>query len=162
MDFDAIGGNALFIVAIIGLVLLQFFFIRRRKPETTHREIVQNLLSEVGLNQALVETSHLREKPKKFAMTGWQINKNKLDFLDQSLQVVLSDAFMMAEDFNRQIEATKKHKSASFIINPNMGRLKEPLAKSREGLEQWLLSKVGTTEPPLKYPSIFDTLFGGR
>lgn len=162
MDFGDIGGNVPIILMIIGLILLQFFFMRRRKPERTRQAIVQSLLSEVRLNQALVESAHLRQKPQKFAMAGWHINKSKLDFLQQSLQGTLSDAFGMAEDFNRQIAAAKKYKSASYMVNVNMDKLKEPLAKSRQGLEQWLQLNTGTKEPPLEYPGMFDGLFGRR
>lgn len=162
MDFGDIGGNAPIIVVIIGLILLQIFLMRRRKPETTHRAIVQSLLAEVRLNQALVEASYLQQKPKKFAVTGWHINKSKLDFLQQSLQESLSEAFGMAEDFNQQIEAAKKYKSVSYVASINMDKLKEPLAKSRQGLEEWFQLKTGTKEPPLEYPSVFDTMFGKR
>ena len=64
MDFGDIGGNLPLLVAIIGIILLQFFLRRRRRPEITRNEIVQSLLSEVKLNQTLVETFSLREKPK--------------------------------------------------------------------------------------------------
>ena len=157
MDF----GNVIIIVAILAIVLLQFV-LRRRKPETMHGQIAQNLLMEVRLNQALAGSFHLRQKPKKFEVTIWQRNKTKLDFLSQSLQVVLSDTFMMAEDFNRQIEAARKYKSNSYIVNISIDKLKEPLDKSKEGLEEWLLANVGRKEPPPKYPSLFDSLFGGR
>ena len=162
MEFGALGENIPLILLIIGLILLQFFFMRRRKPEVTHREIAQGLLSEVKLNEALVETFSLRQKPKKFEMVSWQRNKNKLEFLDKPLQSVLSNTFMMVEDFNQQIDASKKYKSASYIINVNVDKLKEPLTKSREGLEEWLLAKAGSKEPPPKYPGIFDSFFGGR
>ena len=157
MDF----GNVIIIVAILAIVLLQFV-LRRRKPETMHGQIAQNRLMEVRLNQALAGSFHLRQKPKKFEVTIWQRNKTKLDFLSQSLQVVLSDTFMMAEDFNRQIEAARKYKSNSYIVNISIDKLKEPLDKSKEGLEEWLLANVGRKEPPPKYPSLFDSLFGGR
>lgn len=162
MDFGAIGENFPIIAGIIGLILLQFFLRRRRKPETTHPEIVQNLLAETRLNQALVEVFLHQQKPKKFMATSWQRNKTKLDFLDQPLQVVLSDAFMMAEDFNLQIAAAKKYKSASYTINLNADKLKELLTKSREGLEEWLSTNMGRREPPPQYPSVFDNVFGGR
>ena len=95
MDFGAIGENLPIILAIVGFILLQFFLSRRRKPETTHQEIVNSLLTEVKLNQALVETSSLRQKPKKLEIVSWQRNKAKLDFLDQPLRNTLSDAFMI-------------------------------------------------------------------
>lgn len=149
------------IIAVVGFILLQFF-LRRRKPETLYREIAQSLLIEVRLNQALAETFHLRQKPRKFEVTSWQRNKTKLDFLAQSLQVALSDVFMMVEDCNRQIESAKKYKSASYTASVNVDKLKVLLDKSKEGLEEWLLANVGGKEPPPKYPGLFDSLFGGR
>jgi len=162
MDFGDISGNFPIIVMIVVFVLLQYFLKRRRKPEITHQEIARSLLSEVRLNQALAENFHLREKPKKFEAVSWQMNKTKLDFLDESLQVALSNAFMMVEDSNRQIDAAKKYKSASYMVGIDVGKMREPLTKSQQGLEEWLQSATGTKDPTPKYPGVFDTLFGGR
>ncbi|MFC2071825.1 hypothetical protein ACFLUU_03785 [Chloroflexota bacterium] len=161
MDFGEIWGNAPLIGIVIVFIFLQFF-LRKPKPEIMEREIVQNLLSEVSLNRALVETFHLRQKPKKLEVVSWQRHKNKLDFLQQPLQVALSDAFSMTEDFNQRVEAAKKFKSASYLVGIDIDKLKEPLAKSNEGLEEWLLRNVGTKDPTPKYPGFFDDLFGRR
>lgn len=160
MDFGAI--NAPFILVVIGIIVLQIFLMRRRKPEVTQQESVRNLLAEVRMNLGLVEIFRVHQQAKRFEMVSWQRNKTNLDFLDQSLQVVLSDAYMMAEDFNRQIKVAKKYKSASYMVNINIDKLKEPLTKSKQGLEEWLLSKVGTKEPSPKYPGLFDVWFGRR
>ena len=56
----------------------------------------------------------------------------------------------------------KKHKSASYMVNVNADKLKVPLAKSKQELEEWLLENVGAKEPPPKYPGIIDGLFGRR
>ena len=161
MNFGAFGDNLPIITVLFGLMLLWMLLRRRVKPEKTHREVVQNLLAETRMNQALAEAFHHQQRPKKFLATSWQRNKTKLDFLDHSLQVVLNDAFMMAEDFNQQIASAKKYKSTSYTTNLNAGKLKELLTKSREGLEEWLSKNVGQREPPIKYPSIIDGLFGG-
>lgn len=162
MEFGAIGENVPLILVIVGVILLQFFLMKKRNPEVTYRETVQSLLSEVRLNQALVETFHLRQKPKKFEATSWRRTQNKLDFLNQPLQVSLSDAFIIVEDFNHQVEAAKKHGSTSYVANLRVDRLKELLAKSRQGLEQWIKKNTGLKEPPPKYPGLLDGLFGGR
>ena len=91
MDFGDIGDNLPIIVMVLALILLQFFLRRRRKPEATQGEIVQSLLSEVRMNLSLIEAFRFRSQVKKFAAASWQRNKTKLDFLDQSLQAVLSD-----------------------------------------------------------------------
>jgi hypothetical protein len=162
MDFGNTGQTILFVAVIIGLLLLQFVFRRRRSPATTQQQIVQSLLAEVRFNLRLAEVLSLNWQAKKFITTGWQIDKNKLDFLEQSLQSTLSDAFAIAEDFNQQLVVAKKYKSSSYMANIDMAKLKEKLTKSREGLEEWLLSKTGTKEPSTKPPSMTDILFGGR
>ncbi len=161
MDFRD-PGNILFIAIIVGLLLLQFFLRRRRSPQATQQQIVQNLLPEVRFNLRLAEVLTLDWQAKKFMTTNWKINKNKLDFLDQSLQATLTDAYTIAEDFNQQLGIAKKYKSSGYLANIDLAKLKEKLTKSREGLEAWLLSKTGTKEPPPKYPSITDFLFGSR
>ncbi len=155
------GGYFPLILAIIGLILLQFLF-RGRRQQTTHRDIVQSLLSEVRVNQALVKVFGHFKNPKKFEVTGWRVDKSKVDFLDQSVRMALSDAFTMAEDFNQQIQAAKKHKSASYTVTLNVEKLEKPLVKSRQGLEQWLLANGGTKKPLTEKPGIFDDFFGRR
>ena len=158
MDFAE---NPTLIVGIVLFLLLWVFFMRRRKPETTQRAIAESLLSEVRLNQAMLEFCRVREKPKKFSASNWRINKARLDFLAQSLQVLLSDVYSMAEDFNRQMDVAKRSKTASHIAYLDMEKLKEPLVKSREGLEDWLTANGGLSSgPSIRYPSIFDTLIG--
>lgn len=161
MDFSTIWENAPLIGAVIVFLLLQFF-LKKPKPETGQQEIVQNLLSEVRLNQALAETFQLRQKPKKFEVVSWQRHKTGLDFLQQSLESALSDAFDITEDFNQRIESTKKYKSASYLAGIDIDKLKEPLARSQQGLEEWLLANAGTKDPTPKYPGLLDGLFGSR
>ena len=152
--------NLPIVLIAIGVILLLSFFRRGRRAETKPLEITQRLLSEVRLNLRLTEIFTPTHRMSKFMTAGWQINKTELDFLGQPLQSTLSEAFMMAEDFNQQIAATKKYKSASYLASIDADRLKEKLIKSREGLEGWLQAETGTTEPPLKTPGIFDGWLG--
>ena len=162
MDMDTILANLPIILLAIALIVVQI--LRRRKPkeEKTPREIVLSLLGDVGRNLSLVESFHLSRRVKKFATASWQRNRTRIDFLDESLQGVLTDAFMIAEDFNQQIEVAKKQKSAIYVASIDVDRLKAPLTKSGQELEQWLVSNFGTKQPPLEYPSITDYIFGGR
>ena len=162
MDFGDIGENLPFIALIIGLILLQFFLRRRRSPETTQERIAELLASEVRVNLRLAEVLAAGEPIKRFITTNWRINKNKVDFFEQALQVALTDAFTIAEDYNQQVNAAKKFKSAGYIASIDVEKLKDKLTKSKEGLEQWFLSKTGSKEPPPKTPGMFDSLLGGR
>ncbi len=163
MNWDAVIGNIPLILFIILLIALQVILGRRNKrPARTNPEIVQSLLIDVKMNQALVEMFQMRPKPKNFETGGWRTNKSKVGFLDQPLQVVLADAFGIAEDLNQQIRAAKKSKSSVLLANVNVNKLNEPLAKSKEGLEQWLQTNIGRKNLPPKYPGLLDMFFGSR
>jgi hypothetical protein len=161
MDLGNLGDNIIFIIAILAILVL-FSLFRRRSPNRNRPEVVRGLLSEVRINEALIETFHQRPKPRRFETSTWQLNRKKLDFFEKSLQVDLTSAFTLAEDFNQQLKAAKKAKSADFTLNFDLEKMGEPLAKSKQGLEDWLLAHFGGKEPPPKYPTITDYLFGGR
>ena len=162
MDFKDIGANLPFIIGAIALVAIQYFLRKRRGPEANQQEIVQNLLAEVRLDLRLAEVFSFQYQAKRFMTTTWQLNKNKLDFLGKALEASMSNAFTMAEDYNQQIAAAKKYKSTSYIASVNMDKLKGLLAVCQEGLEQWLVLKVGSKDPPLRTPGVFDDLLGKR
>ena len=150
------------LILTVVLLLVVFYFLRGRGGGVGNRpELVQSLLTEVKLNQALVETFQLRQKPKKFEMTSWEIYKTSIDFLEESLQDTLANAFGMVEDFNQQIQIAKKEKSLSYM-NIDVAKLRGPLAKSKKGLEDWLEETTGHRELPTRYPSPFGWLFGER
>ncbi len=156
------GSEIIPLILTVVLLLVVFYFLRGRGGGVGNRpELVQGLLSEVKLNQVLVETFQLRQKPKKFEMTRWQINNGKIDFLEESLQDTLAKAFSMVEDFNQQIQIAKKEKSTSYM-NIDVAELRGPLAESKKGLEDWLEETTGHRELPIRYPSPFGWLFGER
>ncbi|MFC1939422.1 hypothetical protein ACFLXO_01895 [Chloroflexota bacterium] len=158
MDFDAISEKIPIIALIATLIIVQFLFGRRRKPAATHQQIIQNLLMEVRLNQAMLESYNQLQKPKKFEVNDWKRSRDKIDFLGQGLQRSLSDAYMIIEDFNQQIDEAKRYKSVGYMASVNPDKLKEPLAKCRQGLEEWLLASTAANPP--KRPGIFDELLG--
>ena len=162
MDFVAFSDNIFPILIVVGLIVLQIFLGRRRRGARSQQQIVQSLLLEIRVNQALAETFMQREKPRKFDINGWRLYKNKIDFLSQSLQTDLSNVYMIMEDYNIQIESAKKFKSTSYMVSVDVNRLHEPLKKCREELEQWLQLSTGSREPQTEYRGMMDNLFGGR
>ena len=148
MDFGDLGDLGRNITVLIPLILLILFqvFLKKRKGEGTPLEIVGSLFSEIVQNQTVMEAFLIQWQAKKFKTGSWQRNKNKLDFLDQSVQTALSDAFSLAEDFNRQIDNAKKYKSSSYLANVNVEKLREPLTRSKQGLEAWLQSNSDKEE----------------
>jgi len=156
MDF---GGLALILSMVI--VFVAFSFLRGRGGVRHRPEVVQLVLFDVKLNQALLETFYQREKPRRFERTNWEINKNKLGFLSDSLRETLKTTFAMVEETNQDLKVIKKDKSRSHK-ELDVNRLTEPLARCREGLEGWLMDTIGTTDVPPRYPSITGFLFGER
>ena len=148
------------VVLSLVLVVALFSFIRGRGGVTQRPETVQLVLYDVKINQALVEVFHIQEKPRKFEKSNWDINKRKIGFLDESLKETLNMAFGMVEEINQDIKLAKKNKTSYQSID--VSRLADPLATCRKGLEDWMMENVGTTELPIKYPSIWDTFFGSR
>jgi len=153
-------GSGVLLVIFTIIVLVVIIALWRGAGGVKNRpQLVQNLLWDVKLNQGLVETFYLREKPRKFATTHWQASKTMLGFLEESLRSTLAEAFGMVEDSNQQIETVKRDKSGDHR-DINVGKLNEPLARSKQGLEDWLLENTGHKELPPKYPSLRGTLFG--
>jgi hypothetical protein len=148
VDFENIPANLIIIVAIFALLVLNIF-IRRWRGERTPLDIAMRLLSDVNQNQKLSESFQYTLSVKKFKTDNWKRNKDKLDFLDEPLRMILDNAFSMAEGFNQDIEAAKKHKSTSYLSGVNAEKLKEPLDKSKHRLENWLQANAtrqqGTT-----------------
>lgn len=108
--------------------------------------MVRSLLSEINYNQKLMEAFLFQWQAKKFKTGSWGKNRDKMDYIDQDLHTTLASAYEIAGEFNREIETAKKHKSASYLVGIQVDRLKEPLAKSRQGLEEWLQLNKGKKE----------------
>ena len=157
MDFGDLGELGKNITIIIPLILLIIFqiFMRKRRTERTPQEIVSSLLAEVNQNQQLMEAFLLKWQVKKFNTASWQRTKNRLDYLDLSAQTALADAFNLAEEYNREIDSAKKNKSASYLANINVEKLRQPLTRSRQGLEEWLQASTGQQRLPTRRGGLF-------
>ena len=148
MDFEwgEIGKIFSYLVPVIIIILVNIFF-RKQQEQKRRLEVVRSLLSEINSNQKLVEAFLFQWQAEKFKTGSWKRNRDKMDYIDQGLHTTLASAYEIAEEFNREIEAAKKHKSASYLAGIQIDRLKEPLVKSRQGLEQWLELNKGKKEP---------------
>ena len=148
MDFDweEIGKIFSYVVPVIILLLVNVFF-RKQQEQKRRQQVVRSLLSEIDHNQKLMEAFLFQWQAKKFKTGAWKRNRDKMDYIDQDLHTTLASTYEIAEEFNREIEAAKKYKSASYLTGIQVDRLREPLAKSRQGLEEWLQLNTGKKEP---------------
>lgn len=146
MDLGEMGENLLLLLMLVIFFVGGIFLFRKRKGGGTSLEMVVALLSEVSYNRKLMEDFHFHWNIKKFKVDSWNRDKSKLDFLDQPLQAALSDAFNLIEDFNQRIDAAKKNRTSSYLAGIDIEKLRTPLDKSWQGLQEWLkenLEKAG-------------------
>ena len=141
-DLDEIGKVLTYLIPVIIIILTNVIF-RKQKQQKERLKVVRSLLSELDSNQKIIEAFSVQWQTKKFKTATWKRNKDKMDYIDQGLRYTLADAFEIAEEFNREIDAAKKHKSTSYLAGIRVDRLREPLAKSKQGLEQWLQLQQG-------------------
>ena len=149
MDFEDIGKFLTYLIPIIIIVLTNVVF-KKHKQQQTKLKVVRSLLSEIDFDQKLIEAFSLQWQTRKFKTGTWKRNKDKMDYIDPGLRYVLADAFEIAEEFNREIDAAKKHKSTSYLAGIRVERLTEPLARSKQGLEEWLELNQSKKKLPAK------------
>ena len=139
MDFDwgEIGKVFSYLIPVILFVLFNVLF-KKQREQQRRVSVVKSLLSETKYNSKVVDSFSFRSQMKNFKTTTWKRNKDKMDYIDQSLYSTLTDAYEIADGFNREIDAAKKHKSTSYIAGIDTSRLIEPLTKSKQRLEEWL------------------------
>ena len=144
MDFDwgEIGKIFSYLVPVIILIVVNVFF-RKQQEQKKRLTVVRSLLSEINDNQKLVEAFSLGWQAKKFKTGNWKRNKDKMDYVAPDLRTTLAGAYEIAEEFNREIESAKKYKSTSYLASIQVDRLSEPLARSKQGLEEWLQLNKG-------------------
>ena len=135
MDFDwsEIGWGLTYLIPLIIFILTRNRFRKQSKPA-----VVKGLLSEIEYNINLADSISMRSQMTTFKTVTWKKNRDKLDYIDRSLYSILADAYEIADVFNREIGAAKKYKSTSYIAGIDASRLVKPLAKSKQGLEEWI------------------------
>jgi len=153
--------GAIFLLISVAVILLLFSLLRRRGGPSKYPEVVQFILYDVKLNQIIAENFLKYEKPKTFETTNWMMNKEKIGFLTETQKNLLKETFGIIEGFNKEIKAARKAKSESYK-GLDLTKLRENLEKCRKELEDWMMTNVGKTELPPKYPSLASFFFGDR
>lgn len=95
-------------VITLAIILILVSLVRRRGGAAKYPEIVQALLYDVRFNQGLTAYFPKLKKPRRFENTNWTMNKDRIGFLGEQLQLNLKEAFTMVEEYNKQIKAAKK------------------------------------------------------
>lgn len=149
MDFDweAIGRILAYLIPVAIFVIFNIF-LRKQQEQKRRLGVVKGLIAEIDKNQKLMEAFLLQWQYKKFKTGHWQRNKDKLEYIDQGLRVKLASTYEIAEGFNEEIETAKQQKSTSYLAGIRVDKLREPLAESRQGLEEWYALNKDRKKPP--------------
>ncbi len=149
MDFDwAEIGKILSYLIPVAVFIIFNIFLRKRQEQKRRLEVVKGLIAEIDKNQKLMEAFLLQWQYKKFKTGHWKRHKAKMDYVDQSLRARLASTYEIVEGFNKEIETAKQQKSVSYLAGIRVDRLREPLAKSRLGLEEWYTLNKDRKKPP--------------
>ena len=148
MDFSDLGeiGKVLSYMAPVIVFLVINVFFKKQQEQKRKVTVIRSLLSDINHNQKLIETSSIQLQMKKFKTGTWKRNKGKIDYISPDLYNTLADTYEIAEEFNQDIDAAKKYKSTSYLVGIPMDRLRKPLDKSAQGLEEWLQENKGRKE----------------
>lgn len=149
MDFDwgEIGKILSYLIPVAVFIVFNIFF-RKQQEQKRRLAVVKSLIAEIDHNQKLMEAFLLRWQYKKFKTGNWKKNKDKMDYIDQGLRTTLAGAYEIAEGFNGEIEVAKQQKSVSYLAAIRVDRLRDPLAKGRQGLEEWYELNKDRKKPP--------------
>ena len=149
MDFDW-AEIAKILSYIIPVAIFVVFNIVRRKQQEQKRRlgVVKTLIAEADHNRKLMEAFLIQWDYKKFKTSTWKRNKDKLDYIGQSLRATLAGTYEIVEGFNREIETAKQQKSVSYLAGIRVDKLRDPMAKSRQGLEEWYALNKDRKKPP--------------
>lgn len=149
MDFDWSEILKIISYLVPAVVFVIFNVIMRKQQEQKRRlTVVKGLIAEIDQNQKLMEAFLIQWHYKKFKTGHWERNKAKLDYVDPGLRNRLADTYQVIAGYNREIETAKKQKSLSYLAGIRMDKLRDPLAKSRQGLEEWYDLNKGLKKPP--------------
>ena len=146
---DLFGGGDSQWQIILPLIIFIIFamFMRRRKTEGTDTEVASSLLMDIHENLKVVESFDYQKRPRKFKIGSWQRNSSKLGFLEPELLSNLTEAFNLAENFNRQIDMAQKQKSDIYLSGLDVHKVERPFTKSRDGLQEWLKAHMQQAGP---------------
>jgi len=146
-DWEEIGKILSYLIPVVIFVIFNVF-LRKQQEQKRRLEVVKSLIAEMDQNQKLMEAFLLQWQYKKFKTGNWKRHKDKLDYIDQGLRATLASSYGIAEGFNKEIELAKQQKSVSYLAGIRVDKLKDPLAKSRQGLEEWYALNKDRKKPP--------------
>jgi len=141
--------------ALIVILLVANFYFRKRKTDKSPLGMAVGIFSDVNKNLKLVENFSFHWQVGKLKDSNWQLNKDRVDFLPVDIKSTLSKTFDMVEEVNQRIEAAQRYKSNSYMAGIDIDKLKGPLARSKERLQEWIKENFQNPEYMPKRRGLF-------
>ena len=141
---------------IVFLALVYNIYARFRRQMKSPLGRVISIHGNIKKNQKLVDSFDFHRRVEKLKTAAWTKNKDRIDFLPQEMRTILSQVFAMCEEINGRIDAARKFKSESYMSIVDVSKLKEPLARSRQQLKEWVQENMMNPEyAPKKRRGLF-------
>jgi hypothetical protein len=125
------------------IIILLWTLTRGRKRGTPRLQSAINLISDVNDNLKILENRLINpQSAKKFKMGAWRAYQDRLDFFEADTLNALKETYTIISEMNEKIEIARKSQSLSTLQDLPLETLKEPLAKSKEGMVKWLRANL--------------------
>lgn len=145
MDFVRDNSNIILIVVMLLMLVLAIYIKSRRELRTPLGRVIV-IFSQVKHNVKLVENFGYHHNVGRLKTGAWNRNKDRVAFLPQDLQETLAHTFEMSDEVNQRIDAARKFKSDSYMAGIDVEKLKAPLARSQQQLQEWLQANMSNPE----------------
>ena len=154
MDLSESGMTIVLVVLMVGLLVANVYFGKRKAEKTLLGKVV-SVLSDIRYNQRVIETFGFHWRTKRLKAGGWRRNSAKIGFLPEELWISLDKIFDMVDDFNQRIDTAKKYKSDSYMAGIDVDKLKAPLDKVAGRLGEWVQANMSNPEYAPKRRGLF-------
>ena len=154
MELSETGTTIIMVVLMVGLLVANVYF-GKRKAEKTPLGKVVSVLSDIRYNQKVIQTFSFHWRTKRLKVGGWRRNSAKIGFLPEELLISLDKVFDMVDDFNQRIDAARKSKSDSYMAGIDVDKLKEPFNKVADRLGEWVQANMSNPEYAPKRRGLF-------
>jgi hypothetical protein len=157
--FFGSGSSWQIIIPLVVLIAVSFIM-RRRRSERNPQEIATSIILDLNADQKIIDEFDYQKRPKKLKTGSWKRNEAKVNFLDESIRSDINKFFSMADDFNLQVDSAKRYGTV-HLSSISVERMKEPLTKSREALNEWLKTNMEQAGPAAGRSGCLGGGFGG-
>jgi hypothetical protein len=144
----------LFVLALVVLLVVALGAQLLRTRMSAMGKVLQ-IFANIRYAEKVCREFSYSQSVKRFHVSGWEKNKDKVRFLPEGLRGEMTKLFGMLSDVNVKIDTAMKFKSDAYLVTIDVKKLEEPLASCREQLKVWVQENLRNPEYQPKRISIF-------